>query len=210
MTSFPKCSKPDPAAMAAAIKKLDSFTVDTIDIDYYAKCKARIIDGEKKHSGSCQLILTRNHELQLTILHPLGGTLLRIYADQKIIQVNDYTEQRFYQYPAKETDKLDIPVFRNLTIKELQAIMWGRITEATTGLLEFELENKKPMHLYKKSPGLDLTIIYKKWQQKAKLSIPRIIEMKNKADGSSIKLVITDFKPGYFCDLKLENSMASK
>ncbi len=204
-----KCTIPDPAVKSAAIKQMESFAVDTIEIDYFAKCKARIVNGDTKNSGACRIILTRNNEMQLTILHPLGGTLLEVYADESIIQVNDYSTKRYIVYPAGEIDKLDIPIFRNLSIHELQAILWGRITGKVTGFLEYELEDKKPKYLYKKGSELDLVITYQKWQQKNSVLVPRIINMKNNYDGSSIKLVITDFKPDYLCNLKLTNHFKS-
>lgn len=205
MSPATKCTAPDPAAKTAAIKKLESFAIDTIEIDYFAKCKARIVNGETKNSGACRIMLTRNQEMQLIILHPLGGTLLEVYADKRIVQVNDYSAKSYFTYPAGEIDKLDIPIFRNLSINELQAIMWGRITDGMTGLLEYELEGRKPKYLYKKGRELDLVITYQKWQEKNNVLIPRIINMKNRYDGSSIKLVVTDFKPDYLCNLKLTN-----
>ncbi len=200
-----RCKIPDPAAKSAAIKQLGSFSVDDINIDYFAKCKARISNGGSKNSGACQIILTRNGEMQLTIMHPLGGTLLKVYADNQIVQVSDFSEKSFTTYPAKDIQQLEIPVFRNLSINELQAIMWGRLTDQVTGLLEYELKDKRPAFLYKKRNELDLIISYQKWQQKSNMLIPRIINMKNNYNGSSIKLVITEFKPDYLCNLKLTN-----
>ncbi len=205
LTPHQKCPEQDPALKTIALQKLENFLVSSIDIDYVAKCKARIVAGQKKFSGTCQLILTRNQELQLTILHPLGGTLLKLYADRRIIQVNDYSEKRYYELPANEIEKVDIPILKNLSIGELQAILWGRLIESKSGFLEYELEDNKVRKMFKRNSNLNLMISFTQWLNYKSMQFPRIIDMKNRKDGSSIKLVITEFDPGYVCNLSLSN-----
>lgn len=180
-----------------AIKKLNRFSVDTIDIDYISSCKARITTVQSSFSGSCQLILTRKKELQLTVLHSLGALLLKLYVDHQLIQVNDFTEKKSYRFDPDQKPHILVPIIADLTLDELQAILWGRITTVAGRSLEYEIEEDKPTRIVKVANGLQLEVVYRRWLEYNQQQFPALIEISNHTDGSSLKLAITHFEPGF-------------
>ncbi len=191
----------------AALKSLEGFAVKSIDVDYMASCKARIITGVKTYSGSCQITVTHNLELQLIISHPLGGTILALYADQSLIQLNDYSEKRYYEFSYADKKKMGVPIIKDLSIAELQTILWGRLTEEAGKTLVIKLKNEKPLQLIKHGKEADLIVAYKSWLIFEGLEFPKILEVSNPGDKSAVKLVITSFSPGSAGDLKLKKPL---
>ncbi len=196
-------TKPTPDK-TSALRALKSFEVDVIGLDYIADCKARIKTRDKSYSGSCSLILTRNHELKLMISHPLGGTLLELYADKYIVQMNDYSEREYFEFEYGERKRIDLPIIRSLSIVELQSVLWGRLTEKSGETLKFEFHNDKPSRMVKSSGAESLSAVYKSWLTHRDLIFPKILEVSNSKAGTSAKLAIINFQPGFAGELKLK------
>jgi outer membrane lipoprotein LolB len=190
-----------------ALENLKDFRVGGIDLDYIADCKVRIKTREKSYSGSCKIALTRNHELHLTVSHPLGGVLIELYADSTIIQINDYSEKRFIEINYREKKRINLPIIRDVSIIELQAILWGRVTPRASETLDFIFTGEKPAQLVKTGMEAELATVYKSWLQYQEIEFPRILEVSNSKEKTSVKLAITRFYPGVAGDLKLKKRM---
>lgn len=201
LTPPQRCEKQDQAAIDQALARLEGFKVDAVTLDYVARCKARIKTLEKAYSGSCRLVLTRDHRLHLSVQNPLGGTLMSVYADSHIIHVNDFSKKTSYRLSPEESQKMEIPVIPFLTIAELQAILWGRLPQGIFDTLGYELDSGRPLAVFKRQGAANLTVRYLRWMTYQEQEFPRIIDMVDKRNGDSIKLAITEFKPGYVCDL---------
>ncbi len=76
----------DSLLIESALEDFRNEKVDKIRIDYIVDCKVRLKTKEESQSGNCQIILTHDLEFLLTVLHPLGGVLLKVYTDNKILQ----------------------------------------------------------------------------------------------------------------------------
>jgi hypothetical protein len=51
--------------------------------------------------------------------------------------------------------------------------------------------------MIKRVDGVRLDIVYKRWLEYNRLQFPAMIEISNRTDGSSLKLAITHFEPGF-------------
>ena len=100
----------------AALRKMNDFEVDRINIDYIANCKARIKTPEKAFSGACSIILTHRLEFLLSVFHPLGGTIMKIYADKDIIQIKNYSDKSFETYSNSDKVKLEFPIIKDISL----------------------------------------------------------------------------------------------
>lgn len=205
LTTQEECIQPNESVRMAALNRIKPFKTDRIEIDYIAKCKARIRGAEKSYSGSCQIILTKDLQMLLTILNPLGGTIIKIYANQDKIQVNDFVEKEFYELPASHKKELNIPIVDSVSLAELQSVFWGRLTDLTANGIEYELEKGRPVKLFKKDAETNLVVHYTKWLDYEDSWFPKRINISNKLDGSSLIVAITQFEPGYSCNLQMIN-----
>ena len=184
-------------------RNLQGYQTDQIKIDYIATCKARIKTASNAYSGSCKIIVTHLQQLQLTVFHPLGGMIMKIYADDNIIQLLNRSEKRFYQIENNRKNRRKIPLLTSLRIIELQSVLWGRKTDLVKNNLIFLIKNQRPYQVIKKKQNHNLVIHYKRWLQSLNSWFPKTIEMEDLLQNISIKLVITEFSPGLAEKLKI-------
>ena len=194
----------------SALSALLDFKVDRINVDYIADCKARIRTPEKAYSGSCSIILTHRLELLMSVLHPLGGLMMEIYVDKDVIQIKDYGAQRFESLVNSDKLKSDLPIFRDISLLELQAVLWGRVIKPVEESFKIKYKDKKPYQFHKQNPLNEIVVSYKRWLTYESLDFPKILEIKNRTKGTSLKLAITEFKPGYARNLKIVDSFSGK
>ena len=183
--------------------KLREYQVDQIDIDYMAECKARIKTPARTYNISCGIFITHLQQLRLTVSHTLGGVVVMMYADNKIIQVLDRSEKKFYQVENNQGNRKRVPLLTSLSIIELQSIFWGRETTSTGNNLNFQMKNKRPYQARKIKKNQDIVVHFKKWFQSRNTWFPKVIEIEDIGQKISIKLVITEFSPGFVENLKI-------
>lgn len=197
-----------PAANTAELIKreisaLREYRVDSIGIDYIVECKARIKTIEETYSGNCQIILTRNLEFKLTISSPLGGTIMQIYADKNIIQVNNVSKESFYEKRNTPENRSGIPILEEMTLEELQAVLWGRITRSAENSISFSFSENKPLNALKQTRINQVDIRFKRWLTYEEAEFPKLIDINEQNGGLFVRLVVTNFTPGYVSDILL-------
>lgn len=185
------------------ISALKEYRIDSIGIDYIVECKARIKTSEDTYSGNCQIILTRNLQFKLTISSPLGGTLIQIYADRNIIQVNNVSKESFYEKKNTPENRSGIPILEDMTLEELQAVLWGRITGKVEDSVSFSFSEDKPLNAIKRTRGNRVDILFKRWLTYEEVEFPKLIDINEQNGGLSVRLVVTNFMPGYVSDILL-------
>lgn len=191
--------------VVSALKALDEERVESVAVDYIVDCKVRLKTEEEANSGNCQITLTHDFRFLLTVLHPLGGLILKIYADDAILQVKDYRQKSFRQYALSKKNRLNIPLLKDFSLLELQSVLWGRALESLAAKLDYELDERQRLKRVTKSlQNGPLVVEYNRWLSYQGREYPRILSMRNEADGSSIKLAVTNFQPGFVNGLKLD------
>ncbi|MBU3914772.1 DUF4292 domain-containing protein [bacterium] len=185
---------------------MKDYQVSEFEFDYTANCKARIKSKKADtYSGSCKIVVTHEKKFQLTVYYPVGGTLLAIYADEKIIQVLNRHERTFYQVENNKKNRKKIPMMTSFTIGELQSILWGRQLIRKGNDLQFLLKEKKPYEVHKKEGAYNTSILYKQWLKYEDFWFPKVMEIEDIKRGISIKLVITEFSPGFISGLEIKS-----
>ncbi len=76
--------------------------------------------------------------------------------------------------------------------------------------LEVEYRENKPYKVSKKKKKSKIVVSYKRWLTYNALSFPKIMEIENQTKQTSIKLAVTEFKPGYARNLKISDSFSGK
>jgi len=200
----------DPQIFLNEIKNnLNGYRVGHINIDYIARCKVQIKTMQENQSGSCEVIVTRKGEMKIHIKSPIGGTIFVIYIDKKNIQALDQTQQIFYRLPNNKRNRLKVFSIMNFSVKEFQSIIWGRETNGSTGKLKFIYQKGRPEVVKTIGNDRDIIITYKKWLVYEGVQFPKLLLIEDKIRHISIKMYITEFKPGSVSHLEINNVPAS-
>ncbi|MBU2512460.1 hypothetical protein KJ966_14085 [bacterium] len=194
-----------------AFEDLKNERVETIKVDYIVDCKVRLKTLEESQSGNCQIVLTHDLKFLLTIIHPMGGVLIKIYADDKILQVKDFSKMSYREYELSKKSKMNLPLIKDFSLLELQTVLWGRILVPVEKSLKYELdENKQIRRITKPEKDKSLEVGYNGWLTYKGSQFPRILIINNQKSGSSIKLAITQFQPGFAKNLKIDKEFKQK
>lgn len=184
-------------------QNLRQFEQEQIPFDYIADCKMRLRTVEEAYSGSCSIILTHTLAFQISVYNPLGGIVFKVYADGKTIQYQNFSDMTYKSLKNTKENRSDIPLIGDISIAELQSILWGRKTEAVQGKLNISFRDEKPYLVVKRIGFGEVSIRYLKWMKYQSLEFPKVFEIKNPGKNSSIKFAITSFNPGYARNLKI-------
>ncbi len=181
----------------AAIDELKNSNLNKINLDYVAACKVRLKTKSESQSGNCHVVLTKNLEFLLTISHPLGGVLVKIYTDGNVLKVKDFKEKSYKEHKLIDKNSAKLPLIKDFSLEELQVVLWGRVLQSVKEDLNLRFDsNNRLKQIVKKKQKTELTVTYSRWLEYKGSHFPRVMTMLNKEDGTSIKLAITDFQPG--------------
>ena len=162
--------------------------VNNINLDYETSCKVKIKSESLNQTGKCSLILTDLGQMKFSIYHPLGGAVMVSYMDEKRIQYLNRNEKVFYQVEnnPENRSKMFLNV-TDLSIDDLKEIMWGRKIRELKNDIEF-IEQKQAV---KWVSDQKIEIIYHKWHIVQGVNLPKLLTIKNTANGAYIKLAIS-------------------
>ncbi len=201
-TFQPDLSKPTDGSVKRALATLSSYKVKRLALDYAAKCRIRIKTPTVDENGSCHITITRNNQFRLTILSPLGGTLLMVYQDEERIQVINYHDKTALQLKNSEKNRYRAFEIVNLNVAEFRSIFWGREIEKDHTSLEFSYEGEKPIRIKKRIHRSDQLVTIKKWLSYQDIWFPKIIEFEDRPRQIYLKVAITVFDPHLYRELK--------
>lgn len=166
-----------------------------INIDYKARCKVRFQTNTIKRSGACELYITHDNRLRLSILHPFGGLLLDIYINKEWIQVVNHHEKTYSVNANNEENRKKI-LGVNLEIAELSAIIWGRKIKNKNVDWQYQVKDNKIESIVKSSEKNEITIHYKKWLVFSGFLFPALLSIEEKRSDAAIVLAITQMMAG--------------
>lgn len=190
----------------AAIDELKAKNLTKIKLDYIASCKVRLKTKSESQSGNCHIVLTKDLEFLLTISHPLGGVLVKMYTDGNVLKVKDFKEKSYQEHTLEEKNSAKLPLIKDFSLKELQVVLWGRVLQSEKENLDLRFDsNNRLKQIEKKEQKNELTVTYSRWLEFKGSQFPRVMTMLNKVDGSSVKLAITDFQPGLAGDVDIND-----
>ncbi len=183
---------------------LKAYKVNKINLDYIGHCKVRIKSNTENQSGSCHVIVSRFGAIKISLFSPIGGTVFVFYLDDKKIQALDQTEKIFYQLRNTPKNRQKVLAAMNFNITEFQAIIWGRETDGVRNRLKYTYDQGKPISVRSIGKNRALVVSYKKWLAYEKAWFPKLFLIEDTIKQVSIKMVITEFRPGYTTDLKIK------
>ncbi|MCP4750260.1 MAG: DUF3261 domain-containing protein [Proteobacteria bacterium] len=186
-------------------EKFKDYRIENLELDYIARCRVRIKTPTESQSGSCRIVVTHAHQLQLTIFHPMGGTLVLVYMDDKTIQILNRSEKTYYRMENNKENRRRVPEVMNLRISELQTILWGREIKANRDQLTFHFKNRQPWQIRKTEGERQLIVSYEKWLQYEGAWFPKIFQVEDLQWKTSVKMAITEFSPGFAENLEIDN-----
>lgn len=202
--------KLDPKEVLKEIKEnLQGFKVSNINLDYIGRCKVQIKTKSENQSGSCQIIVTRFGAMKITLFSPIGGTVFTLYLDKEIIQALDQTQKVFYRLKNTQKNRLNVFAALNFDVREFQSIIWGRETDWAVSRLKYFYQGGQPVKVETIGNDRKIVVTYKTWLTYEGVRFPKIFIIEDKIRRISIKMVITEFKPGYVHDLKIKNIPSS-
>ncbi len=175
---------------------LKFYKVRQLELDYSAKCRIRIKTPTLDQSGSCQIVLTRDNHLRITVFSPIGGTLLIIYQDDVQIQVLNYYDKTYLHLTNNEVNRNKAFEIINLNVPEFRSIFWGREIEEEDTQLQFRYKGGKPDQIRKSKHHADQLVRIKTWLPYQGTWFPRTIEFEERLREIFLKVVITSFSPG--------------
>jgi hypothetical protein len=201
---------PLPTTNQSQVLALKSYQIESLNLDYIARCKIRIKSKNNHQSSSCNLIVTARGELKLTLHHPLTGEIMVIYMNGKKMQIVDHDQKIFYDYRNTEESRVKFPEIPNFKVLELFEIMWGRKIKLIKSRLIFNFTTQgRPLEAAKKDHSSHLLVSFKKWREFAGIDIPQILILNDYRSKVQIKLAITEFTPGRAGELQFANIPAN-
>ncbi len=153
-------------------------------------------------NGACQLIITEDNRFKLTVSAPVGGTLLSVYQDDRIVQILNYHDRAFQQLENNQVNRSRVFEFVNLNVAELREIFWGREIVGDGNSLEFSYVRERPFQIRKEMQASDQLVTIKKWLSYRGIWIPKIIDFADPNREVYLKVVITSFDPARVHELK--------
>lgn len=173
---------------ASKIAYLQHMTVENIDLDYEIKCKVKIVSENLNQSGKCSMIVTKKNQLKFSLYHPMGGAVVISYMDANKIQYLNRSEKVFYQTEnsPKNRKKVFMKVM-DLNVADFKEILWGRKITSLDNNIEFIRTDQS----VKAVNGDGIEVIYHKWQTVEEIQLPKLLTIRNKFNGSYIKIAVT-------------------
>ena len=185
--------KPIPAQTLPS--SLGEYTIQSIDLDFFGRCKILFKRGKKKQSGSCSIYLTRQKQMGLSVYDPFGGTVLDVFMNKEVIQVVNRFEKTFHELKNTVQNRTQV-LGMDLKISDFQSILWGRNFKSNRKNLNFRFKNGKPYIVTKESKSQKIKVKFKKWHQHLNLWFPKVLKISETRKKSAIILGITEFIPG--------------
>jgi len=185
------------------LKGYNGYRVDHVDMDYIASCKIRIKTPEETVSGSCKITVSNVQQLRMEIFSPLGGMVMAVYMDEDLIQLLLRSQKTFYQMKNNDKNRRKRLKFVDLSVSELQEVLWGRKIDSNKTNLNFQLKDKKPFKIQDAGKSRGIDIYYKNWLDYRGVSFPKTIDIRDSNRKIFLKLVVTNLRLGYSEDLKI-------
>lgn len=182
--------------------KYGNFEMEKIDLDYQANCR---ISGkrsweQKAASGKCTVLLTQDGKMHLQVLDPFSSPVTDIFMDSQEIQVL-YRRQKIYQEMENNEENRKSAFWgMDLTVQNLQSIVWGRKVTAVPNDIQFEFKEDKPKFLIKSEGEQQIIKInIRKWLEYKGYFFPKLLKIRDQ-EGNRLTLAITEFRLGHVAD----------
>ena len=185
------------------LRQLQPHQVDQVMLDYMADCKIRIKTPEEAVSGSCKITVTTSQQLKVEIYAPIGGLVMSLYMDREIIQLLIRSDKVLYQMKNTAENRKRRLQFVNLTVAQLQEVLWGRKITKNNTTLTFILKNGRPFKIENQEGDRLIAIQYSRWLDYRGVAFPKIMDIQDFGQNVSVKLVVTKLELGYAARLKI-------
>lgn len=157
--------------------------------DFVGNCRISIRSADLNQGGRCTIILTKDGQFKLTILHPFGGTLLQSYMTRDIVQLKDSVNETFFQGKNTAQSRGKILGSFNFNINEIRQIFFGRKTSQAQPIY-FSPNDKVPVSAAVRS----IRITYKSWGEYEGVIFPKSILIEDVIQGNRLKIAFTTIK----------------